>query len=81
MSLRDVVFAILTDPERKSLYSGSQLVEMVRARGVELPADHREAWGLVSQVRCEIEMELYRQKWAMQTQGVNKDERHLLSDD
>jgi hypothetical protein len=59
MILREAINAILTDPERSGLYSGSQLVELVQLRGVELPADPHEVWELVSQVRVEVEMELY----------------------
>jgi hypothetical protein len=59
MTLREAIQAILTDPERSSLYSGSQLVALVRQRGVELTADTHEAWQLVSQIRVEVEMELY----------------------
>jgi hypothetical protein len=62
MMLREAIHAILTDPERSSLYSGSQLVELVRLLGVELPADVHAAWELVSQIHVEVEMELYLQK-------------------
>jgi hypothetical protein len=71
MSLREAIMAILTDPGRKSLYSGSQLVELVRARGVELPLDSREAWELVSRVRVEVELELFRGKRAARLHGLS----------
>ncbi len=60
LQLHDALTKILVDPQRSRLYSGSQLVGLLRVCGVQLPTDQMEAWQLVSDARYEIELALYR---------------------